>query len=707
MNNGKTNYELWVPNAPHYFGNEQANNIRVRGWDRDGQGRPLGAWVVGTEEQLNIKYLRAHYLFEYMVDEHDIDLTTQLSVKMPSSYIDEEGDLILSNLTPVVDPETGETIRDTMSIIGEFDSETGLFSFFNNLEFGAFDPENGIFNFLNEDGTGYISKIIDGVYHYFALDPNNPGQFIEITNIRDLHIRQENSENFIGTVVEEGYADENGNIISYKFGQEILKNAYEQGDIVVAHVDGDKLLLGSENTKWSYNVASRVNNVWVQPSTWVTENGVKKQVFLDAGGIQSYRGYYDESTGEFVKQEIGNTGPNGEKIITITGNVLWDNNTLRIQGGIVTGKVGNDYVSFIKSDRLVIGNGASMLKVTDALVQAGVLTSGTLEPQALVANAVYTLKINSIEGRIDTLETDSLKTRNLYSALSLLDSVYAKVLTSTRVDAADVAIVKHYVVPGQTEYETRYSVQNCFSHLKVVPINSYQYKMQYKKLGTSESEAWTDLPDSTFNGASLLTGSWTGGIFTVKSDPENSLAVPVPPGTISTTSLKLTTTGNVTKSSKNVIQTVKVQWRDLAAESARPGMGPQYSNTGYEEAVTIDASSVFTDGEHECYRNALSAVGFTIASNTVGWPTLRLATSGNVTVSGKNVSQTVKVQWRDTVAEAANPSLAPYYVDSSISGTVSINASKVFDNGNINGYSEKIIWSKHYFFMFNFIYIHI
>lgn len=714
MTDGKTNYEVWIPNAPHYITGQSVYANRVRGWDRDSKGRPLGHWLVGTEEQLTITFLRANFLFEYMKDEHGVDLTTDLSVTMPGTYTDEEGNTTFTTATPVVDPDTGQVVSETMAIFGQFNSETGTFEFTSPLEFGAFDPEHGIWNFLGSENSGYISQLIDGVYHYFQVDPDHPDKFIEVTNIRDLHIKQVNTEDFIGTMTTGGLIEENGRINTYKFGQEILKNQYEGGDIVVAHVDGDKLMLGSENTMWSYNVASRINGQWVQPYiyTYDPDTGKGERVYIqERAGTMSYRGYYDSDPnsntfGEFILQETGSHGPHGERIISITGNGIWDDKNLALKGGIITGKVGDEYVSYIKSDRLVVGNAITELTVMDALVRSGVVSrngQGTYDPNALVAQSVYAEDIFAINGRFNSIETNYLKTTSLSTAFSdLTDVVFnnggkitmgGEWFCSPAFDKITLPAGRVYFTSTAGEHQSATTFSSTpydfLKEIRVVKVNSYQYKLQYKKHGdsTNADEGWHDIPNSTFNGASLLSGSWSGGIFTVKNDPNNSNAVAVPPGTVSTTALHLELEGNPTASGKSVSQVVKVQWRDLNAEAARPGMGPQYSDTGFKDTVTINASLVYTSGHGAGYRKALSDKGIVVASNITSWPALRLAVDGDVTTSEKNVKQKVYVQYRDAIAEAAGQP-APYYTNSSISGTVTINATKVYNNGNLNGYSE-------------------
>jgi len=727
--NGKANIELWVPDRPSYRemqipdrehpGENKVKRLRI--WSRytsqDLFNRLKGSWVVGPESQFTIKYLQSHYLFEYMLDEHGVDLTTGLSVKMPSTYVDEDGSITLTTLTEMTDPTDPEAtdLLQTMGITGLFNPESGGFQFTSPVEFGAFDPENGLFNFLSEDGkSGFVSKLIDGVYHYFKVKDDNPNELEEVTNIRDLHIREEKSESFIGTIVEGGYADEDGHVAIYKFGQEIIAGEYEGGEIVVAHVNGDKVLLGSNSTMWNYSVANRINNSWVEPFYYVYDpnTGAREKVYTDKAGVSSYRGYYDNTPGSstfgnFVLQQTGSSGPHGEPIIAITGNGIWDDNTLRLKGGLITGNVGTpenpQYVTFVKSDRLVIGDGSTHTTVTDSLVQSGVLTrdqAQNLVPQSLVARSVYVNDINAINGRFDTIETNYLKTNELSSKFSTLEDVTfnnggnvtvggtwicSSAFVSFTVPASRMRFQRN--IGGDHEQGTVYTAtpNDFLMEVKVAKINSYQYKLQYKKLGDSE---WVDVPDSTFNGASLLTGSWSGGIFTVKNDPDNAAAVAVPPGTIVTGPLKLEATGDIGRSGNTVSQVVKVQWRDYAAEQARPGMGPQYSDTGFQDTVSINAGSVYTNGKTDGYQQAMSDLGVRYRSSDVSWPPLSLYTSGSPSASGKNVSQTVKVRFRDYPAEDARPGSGAQYGDTTISGTITIAADTVWNNGSLAGYSE-------------------
>ena len=101
-------------------------------------------------------------------------------------------------------------------------------------------------------------------------------------------------------------------------------------------------------------------------------------------------------------------------------------------------------------------------------------------------------------------------------------------------------------------------------------------------------------PSITFSKATTtsnkISGSWSGGIFTVATDDVNGQQPP-----LMTTSLKVVLTGDVTVSSGKARQYAQVWYFDpaLAQYTSNP-----YTNTGMpEQQIEIDTSSVYTAGK--------------------------------------------------------------------------------------------------------------
>lgn len=607
---GSTNYEVWTPWAPRYH---EEGTQRIRYWQRDSQNRPFGTWTIGPESLFTISWLQSHYLFEYMTDEHEVDMTTDLSTKMPGTYTDEEGDLYLMTGTPVTDPETGEPIRETMAMFGHFDSSTGKFEFTSPIEFGAYDPEQGIYNFLSADGkSGYITRLVDGEYHYYEVDPNNPDQLIEVTNIRQMHMKQVTTDSFIGTITEGGLIEENGRINTYKFGQEIIANAYEGGDIVVAHVDGDRLELGSANTLWSFNVASRQNNVWVEPFIYVRNpDGTVERAYTDKAGVFNYRGYFDTETGEFVLKQTGSDTPHGEPIIAITANGIWDDKNLRLKGGIVTGNVGTasnpEYVTYVKSDRLVIGNKLTDLKVQNALIDSNLITfdeaQSKWKTQALVTETVLASEIYGVKGYFDSIIANYVQTKYLTSEDSALNTIYYKNLLGTGsslgyIRAGQVSSSSIYIRKGLNPGggDNNWNINQFISNIQVIPSGD-DWQLQYMN---AASDTWHDVsPNGTFNRAATIVGEWSGGIYSVSPTVgkiKENISTRLNGIMALDKMISDSTKNNDPRRNGNNAKMIGQDMYVTYYKYNPAGTGELYVDTGYHSTVWIDASIIFSDG---------------------------------------------------------------------------------------------------------------
>ena len=292
---------------------------------------------------------------------------------------------------------TGTSIVNSMSQA----VSTSFLNFLNYLD----DP-------LSTKDTGQPSSWVDndGTLHWFYEDPNSPGTYVETTN-RSLNLMAVNDDNFIGTMVTQDYADADGNIHIYKFGQGI--EDWAGGKMVVANVDGDVIKIGSERTNWATTVARKINGTFLDPITFIVNNSDPSKpdtILVGTAGQVSYKARYDETLGAYVYDENGD--------VTLTGDGFWNTKNLAIEGGVYTVRENNRYVSYVKSSQLIIGDQNTSTTILQTLLDSGVIDSDEYEPQSLVTSAVYTENLYADRARISTIESDYLKTRNLKASIA-------------------------------------------------------------------------------------------------------------------------------------------------------------------------------------------------------------------------------------------------------------------------------------------------
>lgn len=628
MTNGKTNYEVWIPNPPKYITGQSVVVNRVRAWDRDGLGRPLGHWEIGPESKLTITYLKNRYLFEYMVDEHGVDLTTDLEVDMPGSYTDEDGNITFNGLTPVYDPDTGEITRYTMATFGKFDSSTGVWDYYNGVEFGNFDPETNTFNFLKDDGKqGFISRQVDGDWHYYVIDPDDPTKLVEVISTRNIYQHEVHTDKCLGWVLNEDPITQE---LSYRNpGQMALQiEEFANGNLVVAYMAGELTYLGNLETQ--YLAQTSLNHMDSICGDFEYEEdpyGIKYVKINSGGGFRVQHGVLDKDN-KFKRDSQGNV---------LQGEFgLFDSNTLK--GGMIVQKIndtegedGNPYDVKIIGERVDI-KASQMARIgiwTNEQFDAGVIIDRINEgknadgkqvlgtrislsaDQVIAGNSYPNLKawvesqgesidetagllaekITAYEGRFHTIETDYLKTSKLYSAIAALQSVSVAKLTSERGGIAVHSVdTTTYTQGGVDCY-----VPHAITALQIVHSGN-NYTLQYKWFS---SEDWRDAKNGTFSRAiTSWTGSgWSGGTYTAKATPQNQ--------SISTTLRLLSPTGDISKNGKSVSRRYNVQY----------GPDDEHTyNTGFSQSVSIDASSVYTDGQNNV-KNNMTTLNYSTSSN--------------------------------------------------------------------------------------------
>ena len=405
---------------------EFLNYFREREWVIQGSG--LGPQYI---EAFTSSTLMASNLIDYIKDEYGIDVRTGLAVKMPSKLTLDDGSYFITEQKE--DPETGEKGVFTKSI---FDSKTGCETFFN---------EDGLEITSWRDSNGFV--------HYYVADPDSPDGYKETTD-RQLAFQTLDNERAHGQLVQAYFrqpiyeideetgdikrdangvpiqaTDENGNPLykmnadgktyalepySYMFAQTI--ESYMKGTLVTAHVDGDKVLLGSKHTKQSVRTA--LENISDVCGEFYIETdpitGLEKVVVVEGTAMIQKKdgaefGYYHEGNltagimvdminnesntyilGDHIK--IGRRGSgalakdvtisssdestigifslnqNGDAILeggtkisrTVNGAVgaygLWDESGQNVSGGMLVTKINSDTTTAITGDHIKIGN---------------------------------------------------------------------------------------------------------------------------------------------------------------------------------------------------------------------------------------------------------------------------------------------------------------------------------------------------------------
>ena len=581
-----------------------------------GRTDPSGskAWVPQidrTTTTVSENTIIKNHVLDYVMYEYGIDLRTFWPGITPDS-IDVE-----------VDPDTGDTTASILT--GFWNGVTQSFDWFK-VAFGKpiedaagsfWGSLLGFFNFGDPENPEELAHVDqNGNFNWYYIDPVT-GQKVG-TNTRDLAVTTVNNENFIGTVVEDGYYDSDGNTHVYKFGQAIEDWADTNGSnskLVVAHVDGDVIRIGSERTQFSTTVATKVNGTFLSPIEFITgtdpTTGQASAIHIGAAGQASYRARWDSTKGCYVYD------PNGT--VTLTGDGFWDEKNLAIKGGVYTVYENNHYVSYVKSGQLVIGSNQQNTRtsILEALRTSNVIDAND-SPESLTTSALFVEEVNALNVRCTNIETNYLRTNSLKAQIAYIQDVQMQNLsvvgTGGRgyVYANQGFVSPHYVV-SESAAEER-GLEESLYDIQLVPpeSGSNTYTLQKKKI---TSNLWEDV--GTFSRATTLRGAWSSGTYTVSASPQGN--------SINTTLQYLTKTApgsstpsEITRSGKSVTQRHYMMY------------GPDedhLSDTGFSQPITIDASSVYSDAWHNA-NGQVSLPGVSSSSSfTFAWPSGTVDTS--------------------------------------------------------------------------------
>ena len=442
--------------------------------------------------------------------------------------------------------------------------------------------------------------------------------------------------------------------------------------------------------------------------------GKKTLIIKAGGGIKIRRdssefGIYDEYnlTGGIITAKVNNETETyivGDRIqvgdktgVFYSGYISDDHNnfysdkekTIRIVGQ--TGKFYGD----IPSDKVYTWNGTTFVETSKTL------DLQTSSMKGIVATKATVTELNAVRARVGTIESNYVKASEITA-----DKLAAKLATVSKLSvmALDVGGALRVIGAQSNPISVTFGdyVSSYFTYPNTYKEDGNTIDMRKSFCDVSASTSgnnvtltFTTLYGSdlqkksvTFRKASLLKGSWSGGIFTVSEDPNGTLAP------IATTALKIENVANtISRSGKNITQHCKVRWFDA---SLRPYTDNPYQDTGFESDVTIDATSVWNAARADYKLKGTWSGGiFTVSEDSSGTnapvasTSLKLEKTGDASRSGKTVSQTVKVRWFDS-------SLTPYtenpYQDTGFEQSVSIDATSVWNAARAD-YKLKGTWS--------------
>ena len=377
-------------------------------------------------------------IIEYVKEEYGIDLTTFEGVSMPPlTYTDVNG----VKHTVEAGKQPGTVVTTEMIKTGKSD-----------------DPSFHIVFKQGPNGeTVRVGSIVNpdtGEWEYFVVDPEDPTKTVR-TSIRKLEWLEADGVKFRGSLIQGDWTDEDGNPHIYKFGQEIEN--WADGEMVVAHVDGDVIKIGSRVTRYSSNVATRINGTWLHPTEYVVDSRGKVNAILigdtgqgsmeaywdqtlnnGAGGYRALPDIWDDMTPSEQDAWLASKGLTRADIVYLTGDGYWDTSNLAIGDAVYTTKdpSSGKTVTYLSADVTVVGTPTKpgkMLSVLESLVNAGVITAEEgYNPvsQALVAQTIYVKDMNGVNAHFHTIETDYLKTSYLKSEISKLDLVNVQAIAS-------------------------------------------------------------------------------------------------------------------------------------------------------------------------------------------------------------------------------------------------------------------------------------
>ena len=193
-----------------------------------------------------------------------------------------------------------------------------------------------------------------------------------------------------------------------------------------------------------------------------------------------------------------------------------------------TDEYGN--ANFIKAGEIAITineSGDTEAKLDAKVVYAGANTKETLaglelpdwmyntegQIDGLVASKATVVDLRALRARVDTLETNSLMTKNLSAAISNLSLVTVKGLKGGNI-TSDGYIESDTV---RLKSGAQHGLAEAFIGVQLDGPTNNQYTLKFLK---ADGEWYSIQP--TFSRATSLSGAWSGGVYTVTASPQGN-----------------------------------------------------------------------------------------------------------------------------------------------------------------------------------------
>lgn len=212
--------------------------------------------------------------------------------------------------------------------------------------------------------------------------------------------------------------------------------------------------------------------------------------------------YYDSSTKLYWQWKDGKYVSIGQSTTINAGGIVSEINK------------DNSIDTAIKGDRIWVGTDPKTLEKY-TLPDWMDTTSGLIAEKATIVD------LRAVKGRVDTLESDSITTKNLKAKIGNLEIVNVKSIAGSKPDS-DATFNGYY---GNHFY---FNIPGGGGSVSYRDIKDGIYEISLESSGNSytlkaKNYAGTETEIGTFSRATTLKGDgWSGGVFTVKASPQGN-----------------------------------------------------------------------------------------------------------------------------------------------------------------------------------------
>lgn len=478
------------------------------------------AGMVSYEGAISESLIVKNHVCEWVLQEYGYDLRTQLGVKMSDSITTDDGET--TEFSEVIDPETGLP----MYVI------TGFSDAHHTEHYTA-------------DGQAIVSmQDENGEWHYYYKDSNG---LIHETNIRDLSIAEEKTEDKVGWVVKEktdGTYDLNPDTMPGQIRLTIEKGI--DGEYVVARMSGEMMYLGNKSTRYAKisgdNILFKVNpqdpnsdtvsfamfRNGVQTSVTKHETVIKNLLGIE-GEISIAEGSTTMNNANSIQQVVGQfmtvDDGHGNKTLKIIsgGGVeierngarfgLWDKGNLT--GGIMIDRINDDASS---NNKKISGTRIS-LKASQVIVDNSE-THNVLEWMTGLGGDVDTYiglitpALTTLQATVKDLKTDKLEAADLDA--DLINSKFGSSATFKAGAIETGSLIYKYGTPSGTD---SFSFGNLIKNLKIVQ-NGNSYTLKYLKVSAPDDDSNYITVGSFSRAVTSWNKGWSNGVLTITPIPQ-------------------------------------------------------------------------------------------------------------------------------------------------------------------------------------------